>query len=58
MERTIGELVMLINDILNTKTATLLRQYCKSDFEKAFDQIYGMLILSALKSYGVGPDYI
>ena len=58
-KRNIGKSVRLINDILecmdeNDTEAILF----SADFEKAFDSIEHSFIISTLRAFGFGPDFI
>ena len=58
-KRNIGESVRLINDILEyTDENDIEVILLSADFEKAFDSIEHSFIISTLKAFGFGPDFI
>ena len=58
-DRYIGESVRLISDILEyTDDNDIEAILFSADFEKAFDSIDQCFLLSVLKSFGFGPDFI
>ena len=58
-KRNIGESVRLINDILEyTDENDIEAILFSADFEKAFDSIEHSFIISTLKAFGFGPDFI
>ena len=58
-KRNIGESVRLISDILEyTDENDIEAILFSADFEKAFDSIEHSFIISTLKAFGFGPDFI
>ena len=58
-KRNIGESVCLINDILEyTDENDIEAILFSADFEKAFDSIEHSFIISTLKAFGFGPNFI
>ena len=58
-EKNIGESVCLINDILEyTDENDIEAILFSADFEKAFDSIEHSFIISTLRAFGFGPDFI
>ena len=58
-KRNIGESVRLINDILEyTDENDIETILFSADFEKAFDSIEHSFIISSLRAFGFGPDFI
>ena len=58
-KRNIGESVRLINDILEYMDENDIEAVLFSaDFEKAFDSIEHSFIISTLRAFGFGPDFI
>ena len=58
-KRNIGESVRLINDILEyTDENDIEAILFSADFEKAFDSIEHSFIISTLRAFGFGPDFI
>ena len=57
--RNIGESVRLINDILEYSDENDIEAILFSaDFEKAFDTVEHSFIISTLRAFGFGPDFI
>ena len=57
--RNIGESVRLISDILEYMDENDIEAILFSaDFEKAFDSVEHSFIISTLKAFGFGPDFI
>ena len=58
-DRNIGESVRLINDILEyTNENDIEAILFSADFEKAFDSVEHSFIISTLRAFGFGPDFI
>ena len=58
-KRNIGESVRLINDILEyTDENDIEAILFSADFEKAYDSIEHSFIISTLRAFGLGPDFI
>ena len=58
-KRNIGESVRLINNILEyTDENEIEAILFSTDFEKAFDSIEHSFIISTLRAFGFGPDFI
>ena len=57
--RNIGESVRLVSDILEYMDENDIEAILFSaDFEKAFDSVEHSFIISILKAFGFGPDFI
>ena len=57
-DRNIGESVHLINDILEYMDENDIEAILFSDFEKAFDSVEHSFIISILRAFGLGRNFI
>ena len=57
-DRNIGESVCLINNILEYTDENDIKAIFSADFEKAFDLVEHSFIISTLRAFSFGPDFI